>query len=921
MKKKIIFIFLLFFLILIGLVGSYYLINTYLPKKIKTEIEKAIKNNLNQMIKIQNIKINLIKGITIENIALYEEKSPFAYLKIQKAKVILFYPSLLFKIKFINSIELENVKFFITRYKNNTTNLPVFKKSFQSNENFLVKNISIKNLDIDYIDQIVDFKKAFNNLYIRLTFKKPSNIYFKVNCQKSIEIIGLYNPKDTQLKSKIKIANLNLAEFSPYFKEIKLNNALIKDAFIEIEKEKVYNINGNAFLEYLETEYLLQTTDANQPLPIKYIGPLFIKNFNLKINGNIMLYNISADIKNGNIKNIPKIDNLQEINANFKLDNKNLEITFLKANIDNNLIEANAKIIDFSNPKLYLEGKLAGKISQILQTVKKITEISLPEKLDGDIDLLFNINANIFKKQFNWRIDYILKDAFFLDFKKINSSGYVENDELFLKKVDLFYKEIPIEFSGTLKNITSFFLKKENLEPYLIIKGKASCQLLQFINAIKQIKNFSFDYRVDGLLNLNFKIWGNPKNKFNYLVNYQITNASIADFSNINLYGNVTNDILKLSYGNFQYKNLSFKAFGFLENFNAPTINLSLESQLLNLYLKSFYLQNSLNIKELFVTAPNSKLIAEGKLVPKEFFELKGFGVVSLKDLSSLLKTLNFKSSILEKLALDGLFDISFITRGKPTINALEIKMSTYSQNWSAYNLNFFDTKIQLYKEKEDLIISPIVTYIADGALELKTKLNLKTNKMILNLLLNDIDLSKIRAQLNLKNKRLAGKLSFEGYLENQDFKNPQTLTGNGKIAIKNGNVWEISLLKGLGEFLFIPDFDEIKFTEGKSDLIFKGNNIIFENLNLKSLQMDLEGGGRLSLDGNIHFIVFPHFNPNLISASEGLKKITTHLLGKAGLLVEIEGTIQKPTYKKRFLFLSPKVLENVKNFFRGLLN
>ncbi|MCM8787424.1 MAG: hypothetical protein NC935_05145 [Candidatus Omnitrophica bacterium] len=921
MKKKIIFIFLVFFLFIIGFLGGYYLINTYFPVKIKTEIEKAVKNNLNQTIKIKNLKINLIKGIIIEDIALYDEKIPFSYLKIQKAKILLFYPSLLFKTKFIESVELEDVKLFIIRYKNNTTNLPTFKKTLSSKGNFFVKNILIKNLDVEFLDQVFDFKKVFNNLQIQINLKNSLNIYFKLDWQKLIEITGLYNLKNLQLKSKIKIANLNLAEFFPYFKKIKLNNALIKNASLELKKENIYTIDGFCFLEYLETEYLLKLNNANQIYPIKYIGPLYIENFNLKIDKNT-LYTISGQIKDGTVKNIPKIDSLQKITANFKLDNKNLEITSLKANLDGNPIEANVKIVDFNSPKLYLKAKLVSKISQIIQTGKKIAELSLEDQLDGNIDLLFNIKIDTLKKEFNWHINYILKDAFFLDFKKINSSGYIKNDVLFLKKVNLFYKEIPIEFSGILKNLTSFILKKQDFKPYLKIKGNINCQLLQFINAIKQIKNFSFDYKVDGELNLDFKIWGEPiKNNFNYFANYKITNANVANFSNINLYGNITNDILKLNDANFQYKNLFFKACGILENFSSPTIALTIESQLLNFYLKSFYLKNSLNIKELFITAPNSKIVVEGKFLPKEFLEIKGFGIISTNDLLKILKTLDFKSSILENSSLDGLFDISFITKGKPTIDELEIKMSAYSQNLNVYNLNFFDTKIQLYKEKENLIISPIVTYIADGALELKTKLNIKTNKTIINLLLNDVDLSKIRAQLNLKNKRLEGKVSFEGYFENQNFKNLSTLTGHGKIAIKNGNIWEISLLKGLGEFLFIPDFDEIKFTEGKSDLIFKENNIIFENLNLKALQMDLEGGGKLSLDGNIHFIVFPHFNPNLISASEGLKKITTHLLGKAGLLIQIEGTLQKPIYKKRFLFLSPKVLEDVKNFFRGLLN
>ena len=84
---------------------------------------------------------------------------------------------------------------------------------------------------------------------------------------------------------------------------------------------------------------------------------------------------------------------------------------------------------------------------------------------------------------------------------------------------------------------------------------------------------------------------------------------------------------------------------------------------------------------------------------------------------------------------------------------------------------------------------------------------------------------------------------------------------------------------------------------------------------------MDLEGGGKISTNGEVHLMLFPRFNPNIISAHKGLKSITTNILYKTGLLIEVKGDIKNPKYSMKSLLFSPSKLIEIKNFFRKLLN
>jgi hypothetical protein len=474
------------------------------------------------------------------------------------------------------------------------------------------------------------------------------------------------------------------------------------------------------------------------------------------------------------------------------------------------------------------------------------------------------------------------------------------------------FKDNPIEAKGEISYLD---------ELTLYMEGNHSSPLPQFIGNIKDIKSFSFEYTGPGTIEMKFVVKGNLRQKeFDYHIDYRINNAALADLRDIVANGYLQKDNFILEEASLNYRNIPLYLKGKIENFLLPKIELNIISDIFNLEAKGIYDKGILEIKELFLKGKGSKILAKAKVETKKepVIQINGFGHIDCLDVLSVMRKFNLNYPLLDKLNLQGSLDTKFIINGGFKPQEWQVKLAGLAEKLKAYGLEAREIQLELYKDKNELIISPLIANLAKGKIDFRTKFNFSNNKGVVNLVINEVDLAEIKKQLNLKNKNLSGKLSLEAYVDNNNFPQWNKLEGEGKILIKEGNIWELNFLKGLGEFLFIPDFEKITFEEGYSDVVFKNEEIILYNLELNSPQMDLNGAGKISFKGDMNFLLFPQFNPLVISSSESLKKITTGLLGKA-LLIQIEGNINNPKYQLKPTLMYP--LKKIKDFFENLLN
>ncbi len=915
MKKFFLFLTIVLLTISLSLILTLH----FLPPKIKSSLEENAQR-WGQRLTIERVYLHPLKGLILEELYLRPEKEAYFYLQIKKARISFFLPSLLFRTKIITLCELKDINCLWTKTDKplNLTSLP--KPAHPQNPAgvppLLVKNWRIRNLSLTFRDETANFKKSFSSLILDLNWALRDRFNFKLRWEDYLYVKGDYSLDKEELNAKVLLKNIDLKEFQPYLKNINLENATIKKANLTLKGVRDFSLKGLCLLERINLSYPLAIFSQEDIIHLK--GKVIFEEIDFSFKEKLILNRILGKLK----AEVSLSDwlFLKDTQASFKVEGNHLEVNLLNANLNQSNLRAKIKLHDFNQPQIRAKARLKGGLEQILLNFKRWIPGGLgwTAKGEADLHLLCEIRPQL--KIFDYRLDFFLKNAQVWELQNLYAFGKLRNEELLIEKASLTYKDVPFNLNASLKHPFALISQNSFYEPRLKLEAKANTSLKEAIEVIREFKEINFPEIEKGNLNLSFSLEGNPlKKEFNYRLAYEILQAEIRDFKEIFLKGEVTNDLLKVEELNLLYKDIPFKGSGYLENFPSPSLKLSLESQLLNLYGKAYKEKGYWKIKEVFLTAPQSKAVAHGQ-INKEQLDLEGFGTISFSDALRVLPYLTKYPVFLDKLKPEGLLDTTFIIRGKPNLKDCEIKLDAYAQNLKVYNVEAKDTKFYLYKDKERLTLSPLVSQVAEGLLELRSELELTKEKGVLNLILNDLDLDSLREQLNLKHKRLKGKLSLDLGLKTESLKNLDALSGSGGVSIKDGNLWEINFLKGLGEFLFIPDFEEIRFRNGRSDLYFKGKEIIFENLALNSFQMDLEGGGKIDWNGNIHFMLFPRFNPKLLMVSEGLKKITTQIIGKSGLLIEIEGTLKEPIYKKKLMLLSPQILEDIKNFFRSIL-
>lgn len=815
-------------IVLLAHFAANYILNSFLPQKIKAAVEKFAADTLDSRVEINQTRISILRGIFFQDVSFYQKGEKNPYVKIKKFRAIPSYAALLAAKKIVISLKVNDAYLALKRNENGEFIFPQIKNA-PANETaspdtgkkpqgaapgtvkapaakeplFLIKNITVKKLNLGLEDKTANFTKTFEDIFIQANLDKFPQINFSLHWGDKLALTGKYIADTNYLQASCSLQQINLPDFNPYFKGFSLKNAVLKTAQLTLEGKDTYVIKGNAKLKGIELNYPLNNPDKISQIA-EFKGDLNLDIETKAVKQNFS-YRIGGSLLDGQAQNLPVIDKLAGIKSNFILDNNKLEISYLTA--------------DFPLAKSTLA---SSKTPQAL-------------RLQAKGELSFS-----------------------------NSDFYCE--------------------------ITS------------------GSTLLHFIQAAKSVKSFTFNYEGKGDITLKAMVKGNFKqNALDYYVEYQIRDAQFKDASGIDANGFIKKDKLTLEKCSLNYKDMPVKLKGEIENFVLPVITLNAQSDTAKLDLKAKYHADAIAIEYLALKIADSKIGLQGtignKIEPE--MKLEGLANIDLKDSARILKLFNLKYPLLEKLDPRGMFKAKFILEGEKNISQWQVKLAGLADKVKVYGVTATDIKIELYRDKNEAIISPLVANVARGALEARLKLDYLNKKTTLNVLINDLDLSEIKNELKLKAKDLSGLLSLDIKVDNNGLSGWNTMDGGGKITIKEGNIWEINFLKGLGQFLFISEFESIVFEEGYSDLIFKGENVIFENTELKSSKMTLRGKGRISLKGDLNFGLVAEFNPNLIASSESLNKIITNILSQNTLAITLEGTLEKPSYKIKPVFFS----------------
>lgn len=228
--------------------------------------------------------------------------------------------------------------------KNNNYKLDCNNKNLDYN----FKKINIKNIVMDYIFSMLDFKYIKEKYLTQQTINNINNINFVVEpIIKGIRCLALiFKNKNNYYscliekkyllndKEQINLSEIKISNFDIKFSNIKIYNGTILDG--------VYIPNDNNFIisdiYYIEGENLLNTPLKNKFIQFKsYLNNFQMGNFNIFINNFILLENFN----NETIKELEKT--LQNKNKSFNIDNLIIGYKFLslRSNIILNYFDNN----------------------------------------------------------------------------------------------------------------------------------------------------------------------------------------------------------------------------------------------------------------------------------------------------------------------------------------------------------------------------------------------------------------------------------------------------------------------------------------------------------------------------------------------------------------------------------------------------
>lgn len=439
MKKKITIILIITILLISAIAfGLYYLNTYYLPQIIKARIIKEASSKLGIILQIEDIKLNLLKGIIFYNINIINKRDLTFDLQIKRLSAnFLILPFFKQKKIIFPSINIYSPTFNIIRYEDNKFNIQDFIPK-QTEETkplpslpFLIYKINIYGAVINFLDKTMqpNFKQILklDNLKTGIS---PSAVNFSlqgtiINEKQSseLELSGKFQFKTKELKILSRIDKLDISPYRDYLKDIPVN---IKTLFLNNMITECILVRDTLSLKTsveIKDAYLIkdQTSLSNAKAKLKASLGFDLKN----ITGSS--YVIDIDELNADLTN-------PQIPEKTKIEYAKLEVAPHRLNIENAKIKALQTSIN-------LKGNLENFVSPVF-----------------NIGLKSTIDLAVTKDFLKDRIDFL---------NSLTVSGKADIDANISKPKD----QRDLEFNGSLNLKNAYLKTKDNLYEIRAING------------------------------------------------------------------------------------------------------------------------------------------------------------------------------------------------------------------------------------------------------------------------------------------------------------------------------------------------------------------------------------------------------------------------------------------------------------------
>lgn len=666
-------------------------LNSFIIKKV-VEAKPNIKLELNKVkIRIDLKKFRIFLSTNKPILVLDKVNLPVSELRVYIGLIPILKSEVVFEKIFVSldEIKFAEVKKIALRMKPSNLKSFVLKniKNGKIKTNLdlnFEKDLKLKNYNIDgYINNLdVNLNKKFNFKRTKLIYSVNKNSLLLSSISGELNNIPIY-------KGEIEVENFKAPNIKGYLnKKINLN------------EKKLKKITSNLIEEKFFLNKIILKGDLKNTFDLKFDETLKVKDFNLKVNGNLIdssikfiskinsnftnsISNVNTDKSNFEIQINSKKENLFLINGNYSLNNKKFQKYSFKNNKNNYILN-----FDISEPmKLDIINYL--KKDKIIANIN--TNFSVKEKIINFKNFLYKENENVIAVK-NLKIT---KKNKFNSIKSLNVktliNGKINNDFKIL-----FDNKITIKGNNyDASNLLNLIEQKNTQNAFKNINKEISINLLNVETELKhKIKNFNLIGKIHKGKFIKLSSKGEfSNNKYldlllskdvdsgnKYLEVYSdIPQALLSNYSffkGVNsgklLFTSTFNDDFsksKLVIENFKVKNapglvklLSLADFGGVadlvsgEGLSFDTLDMTLEKN-----------KKELNIKELYAIGPSISVLVDGYIANDTgLVSLRGT-MVPAKEINKLISKIPLIGEILiPKEVGEGLFGVSFKLKGKP---------------------------------------------------------------------------------------------------------------------------------------------------------------------------------------------------------------------------------------------------------------
>jgi|GEM_PF-3055069 len=913
MKKKLLWIILGVLLIIIA-GGLVTFAKKILPGIVKEKIINTISEITQSTVTIENVDFNIFQGIVLKNLRIFEKDSSTSILCSAEETAVSFLIIPFFKEKqiILPSIKIKSATLNLSRKNDSTLNLEyLFKENNNIEKPTDQKKISPLKILARTI-QVTDARILFNDatvapeakillhlkrLKIKTSLKKA---VFKAiaqlvkNDQKTeLHLIGSYAFNPALLLINLTADELDIKNYEAYVQKLPVN----------FRNGKIHKLSCIGALD--NKNFKIETTFDADAFSIAKEG-----------------FAIDSFSFNSRITIQSPLNDLNKITSQGTLD---LKGGFLFLNKDFSLrgkIEKSALNFTFHQRQFQSNGTLA--LSQVDAEKDKL------KIAHAAIETSFTFTSVLTeenKQNMSYAGTLNIKNAQVSGIETIGSVSSLhaaikfKNNDLIFEDIQARALDTNLSVKGTLKNNA------------LTLEGNADIMLEKIMPFFK--KQFpTLDCELSGTALLKIHYASNVLSKNPPAISGEtqllkigvILPASKHKFSadSGTVLFNTKEENIRWNFSGAHYLEKNYNFEGNLKGFETPHVNASLTGQGISFKAnfikeKDFYTISSLKGRYL-----NSTFNIRGKINPKKEMSLNGGVVIDADDLKILLPK---HAATFKQMKPQGrcAFEAE-ITGPLNNVRLWNIKTKATSASLKLYGLTIKDVKLDYAQMDQKGYINELSFNAYKGHGVIKGNLNL-SHKDSLHYLLNgtlkDLELNDLKNDTPAKDKILYGacflNVSVEGNIQDSN-----SARGAGSLLIKKGNLWEFNPLKGLGNFLLIPRFTNIVFTNAQGNFTIEDGFLKTDDFELLGPEMGLIAEGKMSFKGDLDFLV----NTQIIQSGpketpeqeDTARSEIAQVVSKKGSLtgIKISGTTKEPKYKIQPI--AENILQKFSDIFSSLI-